>query len=108
MKLLVMTLAAALAGSAAMTAQDKPIADIYGDKCAVCHGQDGAGRTAKGKQLKVKDVREQNAKLTAAQMIEVVIKGKGEDMDGFGKEFTADQIKALVDYYRGLATATKK
>jgi mono/diheme cytochrome c family protein len=84
-------------------AQGKSASDTYLDKCAVCHGQDGAGKTAKGKKLKVKDVRDTIKQLSAEQMMEVVTKGKGDDMDAFGKDFTADQIKQIVEYYRGLA-----
>jgi mono/diheme cytochrome c family protein len=87
----------------AVGAQGKSAADIYLDKCAVCHGADGAGKTAKGKKLKVQDVRETEKKFTAAQMAEIVTKGKGDDMDAFGKELTPAQIAAIVDYYRGLA-----
>ena len=35
-----------------------------------------------------------------ADMIKAVTDGKGDDMDSYKKEFTADQIKALVAYYR--------
>jgi len=35
-------------------------------------------------------------------MIKIVTDGKGQDMDGFSKEFNKDQIKALVEYYRSL------
>ena len=89
------------AGTAA--AQGKSASDIYLDKCAVCHGADGAGKTAKGRKLKLEDVRKTSTKLTADQMIEIVTKGKGQDMDAFSKEFTADQIKQVVEYYRSLA-----
>ncbi len=75
--------------------------DLYGHKCAVCHGQDGLGNTAKGKKVHVKDVHT-NMKDSEADMIKVVTDGKGDDMDSYKKDFTADQIKALVDYYRGL------
>lgn len=88
----------------AIGAQSKSTADIYGDKCAVCHGEDGAGKTAKGKKLKVKDVRETVKKMPPEQMVEIVTKGKEPDMDAFGKDFTPDQIKQLVAYYRDLAT----
>jgi mono/diheme cytochrome c family protein len=102
--------ALAVAGAAIMPAslalvqaQGKSAADIYLDKCSVCHGADGAGKTAKGKKVKVKDVRATVGTLTADQMVAIVTKGKGDDMDAFAKDFSADQIKQLVDYYRGLA-----
>ena len=81
----------------------KNVADVYADKCAVCHGTDGAGKTARGKKLKVKDVRETIKKLNAAQMAEVVVKGKDPDMEGFGKELGPDMVTQIVTYYRDLA-----
>jgi mono/diheme cytochrome c family protein len=77
--------------------------DIYLDKCAVCHGADGAAKTAKGKKLKMKDVHETAAKMKAEEMIKIVQDGKPPDMDAYGKQFNPDQVKALVAYYRGLA-----
>jgi len=78
--------------------------DVYLDKCAVCHGKDGSGNTAKGRKLKVKDLRSPDAqKLSEAEMIDIVAKGKGKDMDGFEKELGKDMVKSLVEYYRGLA-----
>jgi mono/diheme cytochrome c family protein len=89
-------------GALAASAQKDP-KDLYLDKCAACHGPDGAGNTAKGKKLKMKGVKETTAKMSAADMIKVVQNGKGTDMDAYGKEFSADQIKGLVEYYRSLA-----
>jgi len=78
--------------------------DVYLDKCAVCHAKDGSGNTVKGRKLKVKDLRGPDAqKLSEAEMIEIVSKGKGKDMDGFQKELGTDMIKQIVEYYRGLA-----
>jgi Cytochrome c. len=76
--------------------------DDYNKKCAVCHGKDGLGNTAKGKKVHVKDVH-QNMKDSEAVMIKAVTDGKGDDMDSYKNEFSADQIKALVAYYRSLA-----
>jgi len=76
---------------------------MYLDKCATCHGQDGMGKTAMGKKLKVVDVKTSSAKTSAADMEKVVANGNGHDMDAFGKDLSSDQIKAIVSYYRGLA-----
>ena len=76
---------------------------IYGHKCAVCHGKDGAAKTAKGKKVKAKDIRETINKMSEAEMIKIVEDGKGKDMDSFKKELGKDEIKALVEYFRGLA-----
>jgi mono/diheme cytochrome c family protein len=75
--------------------------DIYNHKCAVCHGKDGLGNTVKGKKVHVKDVHT-NMKDSEAEMVKVVTNGKGDDMDSYKKEYSPDQIKALVDYYRTL------
>jgi mono/diheme cytochrome c family protein len=75
--------------------------DLFNHKCAVCHGKDGHGKTAKGKEVHVKDV-DQNMKDSEADMIKAVTDGKGDDMDSYKKEFTPEQIKALVAYYRSL------
>jgi mono/diheme cytochrome c family protein len=89
-----------LAASAGVWAQDAK--DLYLSKCATCHGPDGAGKTAKGKKLKVQDARAAVGKMGAEDMIKIVTDGKGQDMDGYAKQFNKDQIKGLVDYYRGL------
>ena len=98
----VIVVAAALTGfGASAYAQDAK--DIYLDKCATCHGPDGTGQTAKGKKLKMKGVKETSAKISEAEMVKIVTDGKGADMDSFGKQLTAAQVKAVVAYYRGLA-----
>jgi mono/diheme cytochrome c family protein len=76
--------------------------DLYLSKCASCHGADGAGKTAKGKKLKVQDAHAAIGKMSEDQIIKVVTDGKGQDMDGYSKTLTKDQIKSLVDYYRSL------
>jgi len=84
--------------------QQKEPRQVYLDKCAVCHGEDGKGQTAKGKKLKVKDVSSSEVKkMTDAQLLEVVLKGKGDDMDGFEKDLGSDMSKKLVAYMRSLA-----
>ena len=92
-----------LFGCALAALAQKDAKDLYLDKCAACHGPDGAGNTAKGKKLKMKGAKETTAKMSAADMIKIVQNGKGTDMDAYGKEFNADQVKGLVEYYRSLA-----
>jgi mono/diheme cytochrome c family protein len=76
--------------------------DIYNKKCAVCHAKDGSANTAKGKSLHVKEVHA-TMKDSEAAMIKIVNDGKGDNMDSYKDQFTADQIKAVVEYYRSLA-----
>ena len=76
---------------------------IYMDRCSTCHGPDGQGKTAKGRKLKVKSINETIGQNDEATMIKIVADGKGDDMTGFKKQLTADQIKAVVGYYRSKA-----
>ena len=76
---------------------------IFLDKCSTCHGADGLGKTAKGKKLKVKSVKDTIAKEDVAAMTKIVMEGKGADMDGYKTELKPEQIKAVVEYYRSLA-----
>lgn len=76
---------------------------VYLDKCAVCHAKDGSGNTAKGKKVKAKDLRSAEVqKMSDAELLDAVAKGKGKDMDGFQKELGADMVKQLVTYCRSL------
>jgi mono/diheme cytochrome c family protein len=101
MKLTITCAVLILIGSANAWAQGDA-KDLYLSKCATCHGPDGAGKTAMGRKLKVQSAQAAAAKMSAEQMIKVVTDGKGQDMSAYGKQFSADQIKGLVDYYRGL------
>jgi mono/diheme cytochrome c family protein len=76
---------------------------IFLDKCSICHGEDGTGKTAKGKKLKVKDIHTTVGTESEPDMIKIATDGKGKDMDGFGKDYNPAQIKGLVEYYRSLA-----
>lgn len=76
---------------------------VYLDKCSVCHGADGQGKTAKGRKLKVKSVKDTIGKEDEAAMLKIVTDGKGSDMDAYKGELSGDQIKAVVAYYRSLA-----
>jgi len=97
---IIMAAVLAMSGGA-LFAQDDAEAN-FNKKCAVCHAKDGSGNTAKGKSLHIKDVRQTMKDTDEAAMIKVVTEGKGE-MDSFKDQFSPEQIKALVQYYRGLA-----
>ena len=88
----------------ALTCAAQPDAkQVFSDKCATCHGPDGAAKTARAKQLKVKSIQESVVKLTIQEMVKIVESGKGLDMPPYAKQLAAAQIQAVVEYFRGLA-----
>jgi mono/diheme cytochrome c family protein len=95
---LVGLVAASLAGGREQSAEQ-----LFNRKCAACHGKNGSAKTADGKKYKVKDARENIQKDSEDEMIKVVTNGKGKHMDSFSDELSRDEIKAVVEYYRGLA-----
>jgi mono/diheme cytochrome c family protein len=99
---LTMTCAALILFGAASGWAQGDAKDLYMSKCATCHGADGAGKTAKGKKLKVQDAHAMVGKMSADEMAKIVADGKGTDMSGYSKQLSAEQIKGVVDYYRGL------
>ena len=84
--------------------------DLYGKKCAMCHGKDGKGNTVMGKKLAIKDLTDQAvmSKLTDEQIVEQIKNGvkdpaTGKDrMLAFNGKLTDDQMKALAKFVRTL------
>jgi mono/diheme cytochrome c family protein len=81
--------------------EDDPAA-LYKSKCQVCHGAEGKGDTPAGQKMGAKDFHSPEvARMSDAQLIEAIKKGKGK-MTGYEGKLTDDQIKALVKYIRSL------
>jgi cytochrome c6 len=75
--------------------------EMFRTKCAMCHGQDGAG-SAVGKSMNVPDLRSPVVqKLPDAELAEVISNGKG-GMPSFKSSLSEDQIHALVTHIRSL------
>jgi cytochrome c5 len=75
----------------------------YKSKCAACHGANANLLPKTARMLKV-DPRKlalKTSKMSRDEMIAITEKGK-DKMPGFAKEFTKDQITAVVDYVRSL------
>ena len=78
-------------------------ASIFAAKCAMCHGPDGAGKTAMGAKLGIKDLRSSEVqKLADAELVKIVSNGK-EKMPAYNAKLTAQQITDMVGYLRELA-----
>ena len=79
------------------------VKSVYNSKCAVCHGNDGSANTAKGKELKVRNLRsEEFKKMSDAKAMEVLLKGKGK-MEAYEKTLGKEKLEQLLAYCRELS-----
>jgi mono/diheme cytochrome c family protein len=85
---------------AAIPAPDAAAASAtFRTKCAMCHGQDGAGSTV-GKSMNVPDLRSPVVqKQTDAQLAQIISDGKS-GMPAFKSSLSEDEIHALVAHLR--------
>lgn len=92
---LTLTLAALLAPLAASAADGK---ELYGKRCAGCHGADGAGKTTMGEKMGVPTLV--GTKLSAAELAAVIGDGR-KKMPAYKEKLAADELKAVADYVKG-------
>jgi cytochrome c6 len=84
-------------------AQTSPDENLFKSKCASCHGPDGAGKTAMGTALKIRDLRSDDVqKQTDAELNRIITKGKNK-MPAYDGKLKKEQIEELVLYVRKLA-----
>ena len=77
-------------------------AETYKTTCAMCHGTDGKGDTALGKNLHAKDLTSDEVqKQSDKELSTIIVKGK-ENMPGFEGRLTPAQINGLVKFIRSL------
>ena len=75
-------------------------AAVYKAKCASCHGADGAGQTAIGKKMNLRDLGSAEVqKQTDAELYAWTADGKGK-MPAYKGKLSDAEIKALVAYMR--------
>jgi cytochrome c553 len=102
----IIILAAILGCAAAVTASAADAKDIWKEKCAKCHGEDGKGQTKMGQKLGIKDYTD--AKVQAGFKDEEAVKAIKEGInDKEGKTvmkaiegLSDDEVKSLVAYVR--------
>jgi mono/diheme cytochrome c family protein len=75
-------------------------AGVYASYCARCHGADGRGQTAKGKQTGAKDFTSAKWQPNEARGIRVITNGKGK-MPSFKNTLSAEDIRAAWTYIKG-------
>src|SRR5215831_2712112 len=104
----IIILAVALGFAAAMTGSAAEAKENWEKLCVKCHGPDGKGQTKMGQKLGIKDMTD--AKVQAGFKDEEAFKALKEGLkDADGKVLmkpveglSDDEIKALVQYVRGL------
>ena len=85
----------------------QPGAEVYGTRCASCHGQDGAGKTNAAKTFNgMPDLRTQIQALSNRQLFESI--ARGTDHKKYPHVFlqmglTQSDITAIVDHLRTMA-----
>lgn len=88
-----------------LTVSGAPVQDargLYASKCASCHAMDGSGNTAKGKEMKLKDLRSAEVQaLSDTKMYEIIAKG-AKKMQGSEKTLGKEKCQQLVTYVRQL------
>jgi len=82
-------------------------AEMFGKKCAACHGKDGKAATSMGKKLNIKDLTDPKvqAASTDAQWEKIILEGvKGADGKNIMPAFkgTPAEAKDLVKATRAL------
>jgi cytochrome c6 len=76
--------------------------EIFKAKCAMCHGADGKGDTAMGKNLKLRDLGSADVQSQSdADLVGTITNGKGR-MPKYDGKLTKDQITDVVKYIRTL------
>ena len=77
-------------------------AAVYKAKCASCHGADGAGQTAMGKKMNLRDLGSAEVqKQTDAELYAWTADGKGK-MPAYKGKLSEGEIKALLAFIRTL------
>jgi cytochrome c6 len=73
---------------------------LFKSRCALCHGEDGRGKTNLGLQMKAFDLNSEKVqKSTNAQLKDVIENGKG-NMPPFQAQLTDQQVNELLKYVR--------
>jgi cytochrome c5 len=87
-------------------AGEEPAKGAWDKHCKKCHAEDGSGKTALGKKLKIKDYTDAAslAELSDEDLFKMTKDGvDGTKMTGYSKKLSDEEITALVAYMRAMA-----
>ena len=77
-------------------------ADTFKSKCAMCHGPNGAGDTAMGKKMGLRDLGSADVQKQSDDDLNGIITNGKDKMPKYGEKLSKDQISDLVKYIRSL------
>ncbi len=76
--------------------------ELYEKHCAICHGDDGKGKTELGEGLEARDFTDKSFQdsITDEGIIDQIVNGTPERMFPFEDKLTPEEMKALVPVIR--------
>ena len=84
-------------------AKSSPGASTFKNKCVLCHGIDGAGKTPLGKQLQAANLGSKDVqKLSDAELHKIVHDGQA-NMPAFADQLSDGEIDQVIKYVRHFA-----
>jgi cbb3-type cytochrome c oxidase subunit III len=84
-------------------------AEMFNDRCARCHGEDGRGRTVIGRMVGAPDFTKEgwwDGEKDERRFVRSIAEGRGE-MPAFGKKLSRPEIRALAAYVRTFREAER-
>ncbi|HLH07658.1 MAG TPA: c-type cytochrome [Terriglobales bacterium] len=86
----------------AQAADAAPGNDVFKSKCAMCHGQDCAGKTVMGQKFNIPDLHSADVqKKSASELAAIVTKGKNK-MPAYEGKLTPEQISQVSAFIKSL------
>ena len=82
--------------------QSTQTAELFKDRCARCHGEDGRGKTVIGQMVGAPDFTKEgwwDEEKDERRFVRSITEGKGE-MPPFGRKLTRPEIKALAAHVK--------
>jgi cytochrome c6 len=75
----------------------------FGAQCAICHGRDGRGKTARGRRMHARDLTDGNWQndVSDERLFNSINNGRNK-MPAFKKKLSENDIDVLVNYVRSL------
>ena len=86
----------------AQQAAKSPGASIFHGKCVLCHGADGSGKTALGKQLQAADLRSKDVQKHSDAELHKIIHDGEANMPAFADQLSDTEIDQVLKHVRAL------